>query len=124
MPVTTARNAKTTTSTTPVVFKTVGKVGHVTLFNSENVSFNFAPTRRNQLGFLFFVLVAFAICYLASARVHAKTTAALPDSLSLPKNGALKNYFDSLWSVCFLQKGQYLLRVNLSGSFFLFLMLS
>ena len=24
----------------------------------------FAPTRRNQLGFLFFVLVAFAICYL------------------------------------------------------------
>ena len=64
MPVTTARNAKTTTSTTPVVFKTVVKEGHVTLLSSEKVSLNFAPTRRNQFGFLFFVFVAFAIAYL------------------------------------------------------------
>ena len=69
MPVTTARKAQTITSTTPVVFKAVPNFGHVTLFNSENVSLIFAPTRRNQLGFLFFVLVAFAICYLV--RAHA-----------------------------------------------------
>ena len=66
MPVTTARNASTTTRTTPVVFNTVVKEGQETLFNSEKVSLNFAPTRRNQLGFLFFDLVAFAIWYLVS----------------------------------------------------------
>ena len=60
-PVTIPRNTKTITRTSPVVFNTVGNFGQVTLFSSENVSLNFAPTRRNQLGFLFFVFVAFAI---------------------------------------------------------------
>ena len=60
-PVTTAKNAATITSTTPVVFKTVVNLGQETLFNSEKVSFNFAPIRRNKLGFLFFVFVAFAM---------------------------------------------------------------
>ena len=37
-------------------------MGQVTLFNSEKVSLNFAPTRRNQFGlFLLDLLVAFAI---------------------------------------------------------------
>ena len=61
------RKAATITSTTPVVLIAVPNFGQVTLFNSEKVSLIFAPTRRNQLGFLFFVLVAFAICYLVCA---------------------------------------------------------
>ena len=58
-PVTTTRKTNTMTRTTPVVFKTVGNVGHVTRFNSEKTSLIFAPTRRNQFGFLFFVFFVF-----------------------------------------------------------------
>ena len=96
-----------------------------TFFNSIFSSRNQRPMRAKTPGLDFF---SDFLSFLALSALGAEDTLCSTFSFSaifvtlLSFQPSQRNYFVSLWTVCFLQKGQYLLSSRRSGVFFLFFM--
>ncbi len=94
-----------------VVFCTSFFVGQVTFFNSPRTSVMKARVR--------FIISSFFILFQMQVRRGSNPQHPVLETGALPIE--LLTYFTSLWAVCFLHRGQYLLKFSFSVVFVLFL---